>query len=105
MKTLDAERGQAGLSFIRLSCRMYCICNAIENLLENGQSLSAFVEQSVRESVERRQRQQAFIERGLLAAKEARESGVYHSPDEVIAELKGILQEARDAAACLSPSE
>ena len=78
---------------------------AIEKLLENGQSLSAFVEQSVRESVERRQRQQAFIERGLLAAKEARESGVYHSPDEVIAELKGILQEARDAAACLSPSE
>ena len=35
--------------------------DAAESVLQNGESLSSFVEQSIRASIERRQTQQAFI--------------------------------------------
>lgn len=61
-----------------------------EELLQEGESLSAFVEESVRLNVERRQVQRDFIARGLASAADARQTGEYHSAGSVIAELKAM---------------
>ncbi len=42
---------------------------AAEVVLQDGESLSSFVEQSIRESVERRQAQREFIARGLAVSR------------------------------------
>ena len=64
---------------------------AAEEMLQEGETLSSFVEQSIRENVERRQFQQAFIARGLRAQDEARETGRYVSSDAVIERLESML--------------
>jgi len=67
-----------------------------EELLHEGESLSAFVEESVRLNVERRQVQRDFIARGLASAANARQTGEYHSARDVLAELKA-MRRARTA--------
>lgn len=64
--------------------------NAVEELLRDGESLSAFVEESVRLNVERRQVQREFLARGLAAAEEARRTGDYATPEEVMATLRAM---------------
>lgn len=68
---------------------------AAERVLEEGESLSGFVEQSIRESVERRQTQREFIVRGLRSRDEARRSGMYVSSDVVIGRLEKMLARGR----------
>ena len=51
---------------------------AAQEILQDGETLSGFIEQSIREHVERRQFQQAFITRGLRSRDSARQSGQYH---------------------------
>jgi predicted transcriptional regulator len=51
---------------------------AAQEILQDGETLSGFVEQSIRERVKRRQFQQAFITRGLRSRDSARQSGQYH---------------------------
>ena len=70
---------------------------AAEEMLLEGETLSSFVEQSIRENVERRQFQQAFIARGLRARDEARETGRYVSSDAVIEQLESMLAAAQTA--------
>ena len=65
--------------------------NAAEKVLESEESLSSFVEHSIRYQVQRRNLQRTFIERGLAAAAEARHSGEYFSTDEVLTELDQII--------------
>lgn len=60
---------------------------AAESVLREGESLSSFLETSLRAQVAERQLQQAFIARGLASRDEARRSGVYHSADDV---MKGL---------------
>ena len=72
--------------------------NAVEDVLREGETLSGFVEESLRAQVERRQLQQEFLARGLAAREEARASGKYHSGSEVMASLRGILQQAEKKA-------
>jgi plasmid stabilization system protein ParE len=50
---------------------------AAESVLEEGETLSSFVEQSVRANIQRRQSQQEFIARGLAAREEAKRTGEY----------------------------
>jgi len=69
---------------------------AAESVLEEGETLSSFVEGSVRQQIERRRVQKEFIARGLAARDEARRSGEYHSQNEVMASLDRILQSAKD---------
>jgi predicted transcriptional regulator len=71
---------------------------AAERVLEEGESLSGFVEQSIRESVERRQTQREFIARGLRSGNEARRSGTYVNSDVVIGRLEKLLARAKDSA-------
>lgn len=67
---------------------------AAERVLQDGESLSSFIETSVRESIERRRARAEFLERGLASREEARRSGVYHSADSVHAELRKLLAQA-----------
>ncbi len=64
---------------------------AAEKVLRDGETLSGFVEQSIRQQVQRRNLQQEFIERGLRSGKSARNSGEYYTAEQVLAELDDVL--------------
>ena len=68
---------------------------AAEQILGEGETLSSFVEQAIRETVARRQHQQEFIARGLRSRDEARQSGKYVSSDTVINKLEQMLTNAK----------
>jgi len=68
---------------------------AAEQVLHEGESLSSFVEQSIREGIERRTLQREFIARGLRSRDDARRSGVYVGADAVIGRLETMLDSAR----------
>jgi predicted transcriptional regulator len=68
---------------------------AAESVLHEGETLSSFMEQSLRDEVNRRRMQAEFIARGLAARDEARRTGIYYSVDEVMGSLRGILKEAK----------
>ena len=68
---------------------------AAEQILQEGESLSGFVEQSIRESIERRQFQREFIARGLRARDDARQTGRYVSADAVLGRLEDMLEAAK----------
>lgn len=70
---------------------------AAESVLREGESLSAFVESSLRAQIEHRRTKAEFIARGLAAREEAKQSGVYHRADDVLGMLKGKLEAAKAA--------
>ena len=67
---------------------------AAQSVLREGESLSRFVEESIRAGVERRQLQAEFLARGLAARDEAKRTGEYYTPEEVRDELDRMLAEA-----------
>lgn len=69
---------------------------AAEAVLEQGETLSSFLEQSLRAQVARRKLQKEFIARGLASADEARRTGVYHSADDVMRRLDEMIDRAAD---------
>lgn len=69
--------------------------DAAERVLRDGETLDGFVEQSVRERIEQRLAQEAFIARGLAARDEARSSGDYFDRQTVTASLNAILERKR----------
>jgi predicted transcriptional regulator len=64
---------------------------AAEEVLSEGESLSNFVEQSIRDSIERRQAQREFVARGLVSRDKAKQSGKYVSSNTVIDRLEKML--------------
>ena len=70
---------------------------AAEEMLQPGETLSSFVEESLRRNVERRQTQQAFLARGLASRDAAKKSGKYVPADAVLAKLAAEI-ESVDAA-------
>ena len=71
----------------------------LEGVLEQGESLSQFVENAVRTTVAKRKNQAEFIRRGI-AAIEATQSNGYGVPAEVvIAKLEAKLAAARQVKA------
>jgi predicted transcriptional regulator len=68
---------------------------AAESVLKDGETLSSFVETSVRQQIHQRRAQKEFIARGLAAREEAKRTGVYYTVEEVMASLDNILEEAR----------
>ena len=68
---------------------------AAEAVLGEGESLSNFVEQSIRESIERRLAQREFIARGLASRDKAKQSGKYVSSDAVVGRLEKMLTQAK----------
>lgn len=71
---------------------------AAEAVLQEGETLSSFVEQSVRAQIQFRQQQEAFIARGLDSRTRARQSGRYVDVDDVLAGLGSQLEKARKKA-------
>lgn len=67
----------------------------VESLLRDGETLSQFVEQSVRTAVRQRRDQDEFVARGLAALAAARQSGDYVDADVAIAGLQRRLDAAR----------
>lgn len=67
----------------------------VESVLGEGETLSQFVEASVRASVERRRIQSEFIARGLRSRDAARRSGDYVDAEVVLADLQRKLAVAR----------
>lgn len=69
--------------------------HAAESVLQEGETLSSFVEQALRKGIESRRAQQAFIARGLASRDEARRTGEYFTPDEVLRDLDRMLAKAQ----------
>ena len=69
-----------------------------EGVLQDGESLSSFVEQSIRESIERRLAQSEFVARGLRSREDARRTGKYVDSDAVINRLQKMLTRAKTSA-------
>jgi len=68
---------------------------AAESVLHEGESLSSFMEQSLRDEVNRRRMQAEFVKRGLAAREEAKRTGVYYTTDEVMGSLRQMLKDAK----------
>ena len=69
--------------------------DAAEEVLEEGESISSFLEQSIRQSIERRQAQREFIARGLRSREESRRTGKYVGSEAVIGRLETLLARAK----------
>jgi len=65
---------------------------AAESVLKEGESLSAFIENSVKAQVSYRKTQAEFIARGLASRGNAKKSGIYFDADDVHAELRAMLE-------------
>src|SRR3546814_7364688 len=68
---------------------------AAEAVLEDNESLSTFIEDSVRAQIARRQAQRTFIERGLASRDHARNSGRYVPAQDVLQALGQRLERQR----------
>lgn len=69
---------------------------AAQSVLAEGETLSSFVEESLRKNIERRLHHQAFIVRGLASRDEAKRTGEYYSAENVLAELDDICNGKAD---------
>lgn len=68
---------------------------AAEQVLQEGESLSSFVEESIRDNITRRQTQSEFVARGLSSREQARETGRYVSANTVLERLEKTLASAK----------
>lgn len=68
---------------------------AAENVLHEGETLSAFLESALRAQIDQRRMQEQFLARGLASRDRARETGRYVSADAVLAELETKLDQAK----------
>jgi len=66
-----------------------------ESVLADGETLSAFILDSVARNVEARRAQRTFVARGLASAARARKTGRYISADTVVRKLSRRLAAAR----------
>ncbi|HEY0956651.1 MAG TPA: YlcI/YnfO family protein [Roseateles sp.] len=67
----------------------------IEASLSEDETVSQFVEKSVRDQIERRRLQSEFIARGLRSRDDAQRSGVYVDAEVVLGKLERKLEAAR----------
>jgi len=68
---------------------------AAVSVLRNGESLSSFVEQSIRENIAHRRVKAEFIARGLAAREQAKSDNEYYSPEQLLRELDAMLPDDR----------
>lgn len=70
-----------------------------ESVLREGETLSAFLEESLRANITRRRVQGEFLARGLASRDEARRSNEYVDAAVVLQTLDGLLKAKRRKAA------
>lgn len=66
-----------------------------ENLLEEGETLSSFLEQSLIRNIHFRKAQKEFIARGLVSKSKSRKSKEYFSKSESLSALDSILERCK----------
>ena len=71
----------------------------LEGVLEQGESLSQFVENAVRTTVAKRKNQAEFIRRGIVAIEATKRDSSGVPADQVIAKLEAKLADARQVLA------
>ncbi len=67
---------------------------AAETLLSEGEALSSFVEQSIRDNVEHRRARQASLAGGMASREEALRTGEYFRAEQIHSELDALLRGA-----------
>ncbi len=72
--------------------------SAAENVLRKGETLSAFIEESLRKNIEHRLIREEFISKALASRENARKSGQYYPSEDVVDELANKLSRARTKA-------
>ena len=68
--------------------------SAAESVLAEGESLSSFVTQSIRDTIHQRRAHAEFLARGLASREEAKRTGKYHPAAAVLANLDRRLKRA-----------
>jgi hypothetical protein len=68
---------------------------AAESVLKEGETLSAFVEDSLKRQIDFRRTQAEFIARGLAGLAEAERTGDYYSHQDILDMLESKLEKAR----------
>lgn len=68
---------------------------AVESVLADGETVSGFIESSVRVNVERRRQRAEFLARGLASLAQAEATGTYHPAAQVLGELTQMLEARR----------
>lgn len=76
---------------------------ALEAVLQQGETLSAFVESSVRQALQQRGQQAEFVARGLASLAAARQTGDLREADEVLDKLAQRLAQAQKLRAVARP--
>lgn len=71
---------------------------AAENVLHEGETLSAFLESALRAQIDQRRMQEQFLARGLASRDRARDTGRYVPAETVLAGLEAKLQKAKKKA-------
>lgn len=72
---------------------------AAESVLEEGESLSAFVENSVKAQIHFRKTQAEFIARGLAAREHGKKTGIYYTKEDVLGMMREKLEKVKAKAA------
>ena len=67
---------------------------AAQSVLAEGETLSSFLEESLKANIERRLYHQAFIARGIVSGNEAQQTQEYYSAESVLGELADMLKKA-----------
>lgn len=65
-----------------------------ESVLREGETLSSFMEQALRSSIQSRRVQKEFIARGLASRDEAKQTCEYFTAEDVLSEMKDLLSQA-----------
>ena len=66
-----------------------------ESVLREGETLSSFMEQALRASIQSRRVQKEFIARGLASRDEAKRTGEYFAAEDVLSEMEDMLSQAK----------
>lgn len=67
----------------------------LEELLDENETLSGFMEDALRAGIEQRRARREFLARGLASREQARSDGQYYSAESVLAELDDILEQKK----------
>lgn len=71
---------------------------AAEEVLQEGESLSSFVEHSVRAQIDLRKSQEAFVARGLAARDATKAGGTWFTAGAVLKRLESRLAKAKNTS-------
>jgi|SRR5210317_1334527 predicted transcriptional regulator len=69
-----------------------------ESVLRDGETLSSFMEQALRSSIQSRRVQKEFIARGLTSRDQAKRTGEYFAAEDVLVEMQEMLSQAQTKA-------